>query len=267
MTSPLSSYHASDGAAYERFLGRWMRLLAEPMLDFLAPSAGDLLDVGCGTGSLAFAMHGRWPSRQVVGADIAAAYIEEARARAVDGSPRFDVAEAGALPYADDSFAAAAAQLVLSFVGDPDRAVAEMRRVVGPGGAIAASVWDFRSLVFQRLFWDSAAGVEPAAGTARDKLFSHPLGQPAGLVDLFRRGGLSAVTRASLTIRMDFASFDDYWTPLLGGQGPFSGFVAGLDAERRARVEALVRAAYLSGAPDGPRSLTAAAWAARGIVP
>ena len=262
-----SSYRASDGAAYERFLGRWTPLLAEPLLDFLAPGEGDLLDVGCGTGSLAFAMQGRWPRRRVVGADISAAYVEQARGRAIGGAPSFDVAEAGDLPYADDSFAAAASQLVLSFVGDADRALTEMRRVVRSGGVIAAAVWDFRSLVFQRLFWDSAAGVEPAAGTARDRLFSHPLGQPEGLVNLFRHGGLSAVTRASLTIRMDFASFDDYWTPLLGGQGPFSGFVAGLDAARRGRVEDLVRAAYLSGAPDGPRSLTATAWAARGIVP
>ncbi len=268
MTSSASSYHASDGAAYERFLGRWTRRLAEPLLDFLAPPEGDLIDVGCGTGSLAFAMQARWPGRRVVGADISVAYVEYVRARAVGGASRFDVAEAGDLPYADNSFVAAASQLVLNFIGDADRALAEIRRVVRPGGAIAASVWDFRGgLVFQRLFWDSAAGVELAAGAARDKLFSHPLGLPEGLVEVFRRGGLAEVTRASLTIRTEFESFDDYWTPLLGGQGPFSGFVAGLDPERRARVEALVRAAYLSGSPDGPRSLTATAWAARGIVP
>ena len=263
-----SSYRASDGAAYERFLGRWTRLLAGPLTEFLAPTEGALLDVGCGTGSLAFAMKERWPDRRVVGVDISEAYIEHARGRAGAEAPEFEVAEAGRLPYGDDSFGSAASQLVLNFVGDPGRALAEMRRVVRPGGAIAASAWDFRGgLVFQRLFWDSAAGVEPAAGAARDKLFSHPLGLPDGLVDLFRRGGLASVTRAWLTIRMEFESFEDYWTPLLGGQGPFSGFVAGLDAERRARVEALVRAAYLSGAPDGPRSLTATAWAARGIVP
>jgi len=266
VTSSASSYRASDGAAYERFLGRWTRQLAEPMLDFLAPGEGDLLDVGCGTGSLAFAMQARWSQRRIAGADISPAYIEQARGRAIDGAPRFDVAEASDLPYADDSFAAAASQLVLNFVSDPDCALSEMRRVVRPGGVIAASVWDFRSLVFQRLFWDSAASIQPAAGAARDKLFSHPLGLPGGLVELFRRSGLVEVTRVSLTIRMEFANFDDYWAPLLGGQGPFSGFVAGLDAERRARVEALVRAAYLSGAPDGPRSLTATAWAARGIV-
>ncbi len=267
MTSPSpSSYHASDGAAYERFLGRWTRRLAEPLLDFLAPPEGDLIDIGCGTGSLAAAMKRRWPGRRVLGVDIAKPYIEYARSHAE--GPEFEIAEAGMLPCADGCFAGAASQLVLNFVRDPDRAVAEMRRAVRPGGAIAAAAWDFRGgLAYQRLFWDTAAGVDAGAGAARDKLFSHPLGLPDGLVDLFSRGGLANVTRGSLTIRMDFADFDDYWTPLLGGQGPFSGFIGALDADRRRRIEALVRAAYLSGAPDGPRSLTATAWAARGIVP
>jgi SAM-dependent methyltransferase len=264
-----SSYHASDGAAYERFLGRWTRLLAGPLLDFLAPPTdGDLIDVGCGTGSLALAMKERWPGRRVVGVDVARPYIEHARASAGTDAPEFEVAEAGGLPYPDGSFAGAAAQLVLNFVGDPDRAVAEMRRAVRQGDAVAAAVWDFRGgLVYQRLLWDTAAGVDAGAGAARDRLFSHPLTLPDGLVDLFRRGGLVDVARASLTIRMDFASFDDYWTPLLGGQGPFGGFIGALAPDRRLRIEELVRAAYLSGAPDGPRSLTATAWAARGIVP
>lgn len=267
--NPVSSYAASDGAAYDRFLGRWTRLLAPALLDFLAPPVeGDLIDVGCGTGSLAIAMKQRWPNRRVVGVDIAQPYIEYARSRAGADAPEFEVAEAGKIPYADGGFAGAAAQLVLNFVSDPARALAEMRRVVRPGGSIAAAVWDFRGgLVYQRLLWDAAAGVDAGAGAARDRLFSHPLALPDGLVELFRRGGLADVARASLTIRMDFASFDDYWTPLLGGQGPFGGFIRALDPDRRARIEELVRAAYLSGAPDGPRSLTATAWAARGIIP
>jgi hypothetical protein len=143
-----------------------------------------------------------------------------------------------------------------------------MRRVVRPGDAIAAVVWDFRGgLVYQRLLWDTAAGVDPGAGAGRDRLFSHPLALPDGLVDLLRRGGIADLTRASLTIRMDFASFDDYWAPLLGGQGPFGGFIRGLAPDRRSRIEELVNAAYRSGAPDGPRSFTATAWAARGTVP
>jgi len=267
--TPASTYGASDGAAYERFLGRWTRLLAEPLLDFAAaPIEGDLLDVGCGTGSLAFAMKRRWPHRRVVGVDIARPYIEHARSAAHAATPEFEIADAMNLPMADRGFALAASQLVLNFVTDPDRALTEMRRVVRAGGVIAAAVWDFRGgLVFQRLLWDTAAGVDAAAGAARDRLFSHPLTLPDGLLELFRRNGLAAANRASLTIRMEYANFNDYWTPLLGGQGPFGGFVSSLATEQRLRIQELVRAAYLSGAPDGPRSFAATAWAVRGLVP
>jgi hypothetical protein len=122
-------------------------------------------------------------------------------------------------------------------------------------------------LVFQRLFWDTAAGLDPAAGAARDRLFSSPLALPEGLPLLWRETGLSAVERNSITIRMEFADFADYWEPLLGGQGPVGSYVTELSSERRNLIEERVRAAFLSGAPDGPRSLTATAWAMRGVVP
>jgi SAM-dependent methyltransferase len=260
-------YRASDGAAYETFLGRWTRPLADALIAFADfADDGDLLDVGCGTGSLAMALARRWPARRVVGIDIAPPYVDFARSRVA--GPVFAVGDACALPERDGAYAGAAAQLVLNFVRDPDAAVGEMRRVTRPGGTVVAAVWDFRGgLVYQRLFWDSAAGVDASAGAARDKLFSSPLALPDGLPDLFARAGLARVERASLTIRMDYADFADYWQPLLGGQGPVGTYAGGLPADRRAKVEAAVRSAYLSGAPDGPRSMTATAWAVRGIVP
>jgi SAM-dependent methyltransferase len=267
--APASAYHASDGAAYEVFLGRWTARLAEPLLDFAAfAPAGDLLEAGCGTGSLALVMARRWPGRVVVGIDIAAPYIAFARARATGPSPRFDVGDLAALPYDTGRFAGVAAQLVLNFVGDPLRVVGEMRRVTRPGGVLVAAVWDFRGgLVFQRLFWDTAAGLDPAAAAARDRLFAGALALPDGLTELFARAGLADVERASLTIRMDYVSFEDYWRPLLGGQGPVGSYAAQLAPDLRARIEDAVRRAYLSGAPDGPRSLTATAWAVRARVP
>ena len=143
-----------------------------------------------------------------------------------------------------------------------------MRRVVQPGGTIAGAVWDFRGgLVFQRLFWDTAAGLDPAAGAARDRLFSSLLALPDGLPALWREAGLTAIERNSITIRMEYADFADYWEPLLGGQGPVGAYVESLTIERCRQIAERVRAAFLSGAPDGPRSLTATAWAVRGIVP
>jgi SAM-dependent methyltransferase len=257
-----SAYSASDGAAYQLFLGRWTRALGERMVEFARFPDGVLLDVGCGTGSLAAAMAQRGPA---VGIDIAIPYVAYATGQAM--AARFVAGEASRLPFADGSFAGAGAQLVLNFVADPVGAVREMRRVTRKGGVIAACVWDFRGgLVFQRMLWDTAAGIDKQAAATRDRLFSVPLALPDGLPALFARAGIERVEAGSLTVRMEYASFADYWEPLLGGQGPVGTYAAGLPPELRAQVEAAVRAAYLSGAPDGPRSLVAAAWAVRAEV-
>ena len=263
-----SSYHATDGAAYERFLGRWTRRLAQPLLDFAEfADAGRLLDVGCGTGSLANAMAVRWPARPITGIDIAPPYVAFARSQANFGNLSFEVGDAARLPHDDASFAGAAAQLVLNFVLDPIAALNEMRRVTVPGGPLVAAVWDFRGgLVYQRIFWDTAGGIDPGAAIARDKLFSGALGLPEGLVRLFDGAGLDRIDCASVTVRMDYASFDDYWQPLGGGQGPVGTYLLGLAPDLRARVEAAVATSYRAGSPDGPRSMTATAWVVRGRV-
>ena len=157
---------------------------------------------------------------------------------------------------------------MLNFIPDCEAAVREMRRVTRRGGVLAAAVWDFRGgLVYQRLFWDTAVALDPGAAETRDRLFSGTLALPNGLVELWERIGLEQVERASLTIRMDYADFADYWEPLLGGQGPVGTYVARLAPDLRTRLQDAVRLAYLSGAPEGPRSLTATAWAVRGVVP
>jgi SAM-dependent methyltransferase len=267
-SSGASTYLATDGAAYEIFLGRWTQRLADVFLDFAdPPGAGALLDVGCGTGSLACAMAARFPGRHVVGVDVAEPYIAYARSRVSGPWPVFEIADAACLPYGDASFVGAMGQLSLNFVPAPDVALREMRRVTRPGGVVAAAGWDFRGgLVYQRLFWDTAAGIDAGAGVARDKLFSAPLALPDGLMQLFAGAGLTRLERASLTIRMDYADFADYWRPLFGGQGPVGAYATTLPADLRSRIEEAVRAAYCAGAPDGPRSMTATAWAVRGVV-
>ena len=263
-----TTYQASDGAAYEVFLGRWTRVLAGPFAEFARlPEEGAIIDVGCGTGSLALTLAERRPGR-VAGIDIAAPYIAFARSRPGNNGAHFAVGDACGLPCADRCFDAAVAQLALNFVPDPALALREMRRVVRPGGVLAAAVWDFRGgLVYQRLFWDTAAGLDPQAGAARDRLFASPLALPDGLPELWREAGLRGIERGSITIRMEYADFADYWEPLLGGQGPVGAYVASLSPDRRRVIEERVRLSYLSGAPDGPRSMTATAWAVRGTVP
>jgi SAM-dependent methyltransferase len=263
-----STYYASDGVAYERFLGRWTKRLAEPLLDFARfPAEGALLDVGTGTGSVARAMAARWPSRRIVGVDAAESYIGYARAQAIGASPVFQIGDAAALHFDDGAFVGVTAQLVLNFVPDAKLAISEMKRATQHGGIVVAAVWDFRGgLVYQRLFWDTAAGIDPEAANVRDRLFSGTLALPDGLMKFFADAGLADLQRCSLTIRMDYTNFGDYWEPLLGGQGPMGSYVAALDVDKRRNIENAVRRAYCSGSPDGERSMTATAWAVRGIV-
>ena len=269
MPAANSGYHATDGAAYEVFLGRWTRRLAEPLLDFadFAPT-GRLLEIGCATGSLARAMARRWPQRQVTGSDVAAPYIAFARTQPCPANLGFDIEDVMQLSYADGTFAGVAAQLVLNFVPNALDALMQMRRVSRPGGRLVAAVWDFRGgLTYQRMFWDTAAGIDPHAGTARDRLFSGSLALPDGLTTWFRAAKLERIERSSITIRMDYANFDDYWRPLCGGQGPVGTYLAALTPDLRIRIEDAVATAFRSGAPDGERSMTATAWVVRGDVP
>lgn len=264
-----STYVATSGEAYQRFLGRWTQALASAFATFAPPvEDGPLLDAGCGTGSLALELARRFPDRAVHGVDVAPPYVAYAKARAVDGRPIFAEASATALPFADAAFAASYAQLVINFIPQPQQALAEMIRVTKPGGAVSATIWDFRGgLVYQRLFWDTAAGLDPGAARARDKHFSTPLAKLDPLLALWRQSPLLDVRFASLPTRMDYASFDDYWEPLTGGQGPVGVYIDTLSPSLRERIRAQVRQAYLAGDPDGPRSMVATAWAVSGVRP
>ena len=165
-------------------------------------------------------------------------------------------------------FFGTATQLVLNFIPNAEAAVREMRRVTRRGGRVVAAVWDFRGgLVYQCIFWDTAAGLDPQAGHGRDRLFSTPLAVPGGLANLFADAGFVEIHRATITIRMDYKNFDDYWQPLLGRQGPVGTYLVDLSSDLRARIKDGVRRAYCAGSPDGERSLCATAWAVRGSGP
>jgi SAM-dependent methyltransferase len=269
MTSNADVYQATDGAAYEVFLGRRSRRLADRLLDFAAfADDGALLDVGCGTGSLTGTMAARWPQRRIVGVDFSEAFLAFARSRGLGEAIVFEHGDATALPYDDGAFAGCATQLVLNFIPNCAAAVAEMRRVTRRHGIVAAAVLDFRGgAVFQRLFWDTACGIDPQAIERRARLFSAKPALPGGLRDLFVAAGVAHIEEMLLTFRMDYTDFDDYWHPLLGGQGPIGSYVAGLAGDLQARLKAAVQAAYCAGAPDGPRAMSATAWAVRGSVP
>ena len=263
-----SNFNARDAAAYEQVMGRWSRRLAPLFIDFAGVGEGErLIDVGCGTGSLAFALlAGRNPAA-LTAVDYSELYLEAARAAGADPRLKFEHADACALPFADGAFDRALSLLVLHFVPRPELAVAEMRRVVRRGGTVAAAVWDtYGGFVMQRMFWDTAALLDPAAEAGRAENYMRTASRPGALRDMWTRAGLTDVRDAMLTIRMDYSAFDDFWAPLAAGEGSMGKYVATLDQDRLAALARALRSAYEAGAPDGPRSFAAVAWACRGTV-
>ena len=157
---------------------------------------------------------------------------------------------------------------MLNFVPEAERATAEMARVTKPEGVVAACVWDFRGgLTFLRVFADTAAALDPGGEAFRARQFSAPFTGPGELAAAWAQLGLREVEQAALTIRMEFASFADYWEPWLGGQGTVGAYVTSLSEAKRRLIEHHLRLAYLAGGDDGPRSFAAIAWAVRGIKP
>lgn len=265
-----SIYAANDATAYERSMGRWSRRLAGPFLDFAAIGAvAKVLDVGCGTGSLAFAFAEAVPGARIVGIDHSQAYVDQARSKACDGRRlTFEQGDAAALPYEDHAFDAALSLLVLNFVPDAERAASEMVRVTRTGGVVAACVWDFRGgLTFLRVFADTVATLDPGGEAFRAKQFSGPFTGPGEFAMAWKSLRLEEVGQTALTIRMEFQSFADYWDPWLGGQGTVGAYVTGLSDAKRRLIEHHLRLAYLAGGEDGPRSFAATAWAVRGVKP
>src|SRR5215213_1926028 len=258
-----------NAEAYERFMGRWSRRLAPPLIRFAGLANGErVLDVGCGTGSLTFALPQAVEVGEVAAIDYSPVFVEEAQRRNTD--PRITIAQgdACAIPFPDGRFDRALALLVLHFVPEADKAVAEMRRVVRPGGVVGATVWDhLGGMSNMRMVWDTLAAADEEARRRRGRYCFQPMMRPGEMRQSFVAQGLSEVAETSLLIRMEYENFADFWEPIAAGEGPIGQYVAGLDPERRAKADEAVRAAYEAGEPDGPRSFAAVAWACRGIVP
>jgi ubiquinone/menaquinone biosynthesis C-methylase UbiE len=264
-----STFLASDGDGYELQMGRWSRRLAEPFLDFVGSAHGErVLDVGCGTGRLAFALMQRCHVQQLLGLDIAPAYVAHATHHNTDAHAAFEVGDACALPCGDQSFDRVLSLLVLHFVPKPQQAIAEMKRVARPGAVVGACVWDARGgWVANRMFWDTAAVLDPKANERRARNYTRPLTRPGELAQAWRDAGFVDVASTPLNMRMDYASFDDYWAPFTGKDGPHAEYVAALDEAAHTRLREAVRLAYLDGEPDGARSYGASAWAVKGRAP
>jgi ubiquinone/menaquinone biosynthesis C-methylase UbiE len=244
-----SSFNVRDTGAYEQLMGRWSKALAPQFIDFAGIAREQkILDVGCGTGNLTFALAQSPTIREIVAIDFSPLLISAAAQRNRD--PRITVrqADACALPFTDGAFDAALALLVLHFVPEAHKAIAEMRRVVRKGGVVAAAVWDhLAGLPSMRMMVDTVAALSEGGRALRNRYAFHPMMQPAEMKRAFEEQGPREVTETQLMIRMTYANFEDYWAPVAAGEGPLGKYVGGLDADELARVEAAVRDASEAG--------------------
>ena len=265
MTSP---FLATDGDAYELQMGRWSRRLAPLLIDFAGISgASRVLDVGCGTGNLSVCLAGNPGIGSVNGIDLSPAYIEHAKRENDDARLNFEVGDACALPFADAHFDHSLSMLALQFTPDIGLAVREMRRVTRPGGTVAAATWDTRGgFVAFRMILDAAAMLDPRGHATRARAYTRPLSRPGELAHAWRKAGLIDVVQDMRTIRMDFASFMDFWAPAEGSEGPVAEFVGSLEGAAKSKLRDAVRSSYLDGEADGPRSYAATAWVVKGKV-
>jgi SAM-dependent methyltransferase len=254
-------------AGYERYMGRWSRRLAPLYVAFAGPKNGErVLDVGAGTGALASALEAALGSSEITGVDPSEGFIAYAARNARSGRARFEVGDAQKLRFADASFDQTMSMLVMNFIPDHDKAIAEMRRVTRPGGVVSCCVWDYADgMESLRIFWDEAVALDAAAEPKHER--NMKLTREAQLGALWRSAGLVHVQEKALVIEQAFESFDDYWGPFLAGVGPGGAYVVSLSEERRKALEARMRARLLASGTDSAFTLKARAWCVRGEIP
>jgi SAM-dependent methyltransferase len=242
--------------AYDMFMGRYSTQLSAQLADLAGVEAGQrAVDVGCGPGALLAELERRLGPEAVAAADPSEPFVEAARARHAGVDVR--IAPAEDLPFEDDAFDAALAQLVVHFMADPVAGLAEMSRVTRPSGVVAACVWDLaggRAPISP--FWQAARELDP---DAEDE--SHLAGARAGdLAELFRAAGLHDVEEAELTSTVEYGTFEEWWQPYTLGVGPSGAYARSLGEHQLAELRERCRRVL----PEPPFALTAYAWAARG---
>lgn len=250
--------------AYDHHVGRYGAQLAAGLIEVAGVRRGQrALDVGCGPGPLTSALAEALGAENVAAIDPSEPFVEACRARVPGADVRVGVGER--LPFADGSFDAVLAQLVVQLMDDRDAGMREMARVTIPGGTVAACVWDSRRMPLLRSFWDAALETAPERAAAIDDGRRVGYETPEELNTLFRESGLADVSTGELSVAARYDSFDDLFQPFAAGVGHSGACFASLDRAGQATLSA--GAHRRLGSPEGAFTLTARAWWARGTAP
>jgi SAM-dependent methyltransferase len=244
--------------AYDRFMGRYSALLAPKLADFAGVGSGQrVLDVGCGPGALTSELVERVGVSGVSAVDPSEQFVAAARERHLGVDVRRGAAEE--LPFADGEFDAALAQLVVHFMADPVRGLAEMARVTRAGGVVSACVWDHAGEQTPLApFWQAVHELDPDAEDESELAG----GREGHLAELFVEVGLRQVEETALPVRVEHATFEEWWDPFTLGVGPAGSYVTALDSAQQVELRERCRQRLASA----PFTLSARAWAARGLV-
>lgn len=269
MATPTSRHDAwQAGRSYDAYMGRWSRQLAPRFLDWLQPRNGlDWLEIGCGTGALSATILARCSPESLLAIDPSEGFIATAKANVADDRAAFQVGDAQALTVASASRDIIVSGLVLNFVPDRARALAEMRRVGRAGATVAFYVWDYSGggVEFVHAFWQAATALDcNAADLTEDRRF--PFCSADGLQLLMEPSGLQSIESVALDMPMVFKDFADYWDPFTLGAGPAPGYCMSLQADARHRLREQLRA-NLCYRRDGSIAFNARVWAVRSTVP
>jgi SAM-dependent methyltransferase len=252
-----------DGAAYERYMGAWSQLAGDTFLDWLSPEPGlRWLDVGCGNGAFTEMLVERCAPASVVGIDPSEAQLAYARARLASPLAEFRQGDAMAQPFPDDTFDVAVMPLVIFFVPEPAKGVAEMARVVGPSGTVTAYAWDMPGGGFP---YDALQAEMRGLGAVVPVPPSPDASRIDALRDLWTGAGLEAFDTREITVQRTFTDFDDYWTTIFGGPS-VGATLAAMGSDDLALLESRMRARLPADA-TGRITYSARANAVRGRVP
>jgi SAM-dependent methyltransferase len=260
-------YNWSDSDVYESFIGRWSEHLAGPFLTLanITPG-GRVLDVACGTGVLSKAL--AEAGAHVIGVDASEGYLEGARRRRSDPYIVYEHGDVRHMRFDDKFFDAAVSTLALDVIVEIEQVVAEMKRVTRPGGVVASAVTQFLGgMPAFDLVINTGAVLETDFAMLRSMRAGRQLFWPNGQAALWRKVGLTDVTEVPVVVDCEYASFADYWATFTEGPGSTTSTLMRLPDDARGSIEQHVRAGYLVGLPDGPRSFPMMFRVVRGLVP
>jgi SAM-dependent methyltransferase len=255
----------NDGKAYEGLMGRWSSIAGRGFLDWLdAPKNLRWLDVGCGNGAFTEVLIARCAPAAVTAVDPSEGQLSYARTRPGTTLAQFQIGDAQALPFADHSFDAATMALVITFLSDPDKAAAEMARVVRPGGLVATYMWDMPGggiplapiNVALKSLGMGAQAIAPGAEASRQD----------SMRAIWQRAGLQSVETRVIRIPVVYSGFDDFWQSNSVPVGPTGTAIHGMEPAARDQLKARLRE-QLPTRPDGRIAYEAFANAVKGRVP